>query len=91
MIREGGITPEQRLEYVYRLVLARAPQPNEMRTLLDTLHRFEQRYGADLKSAEAFVSYGSSPRGSKAEISTLAPYTAVASLILNLDEAVTKQ
>lgn len=89
MMNEGGETAEQRVDYAYHVVLARAPQPNEKRILLTALHSFEQRYRTDLKSAEAFLSYGASPRSFNA--ASLAPYTAVASMVLNLDEAVTKQ
>ncbi|MDQ2899654.1 MAG: DUF1553 domain-containing protein [Acidobacteriota bacterium] len=89
MIDSGG-APERRIDYGYRLVLARPAKPNEEAVMLDALTRFERRYRADPKSAGEFVSYGASPRVSTIDASTLAAYSAVASLILNLDETVTK-
>jgi hypothetical protein len=59
--------------------------------LLDTLAGFETRYRRDRKSAKEFVKHGDSPQDIRADTRELAAYTSIASLILNLDEAVTKQ
>jgi hypothetical protein len=89
-MREGGKKREQRIDLLYRLVLARPPKPDEMQVVLDTLDGFEARYRADKKSAEKFLAQGASPRA-KMNARELAAYASIASVILNLDETVTKQ
>jgi hypothetical protein len=88
MMLEGGSNP---LDYGFRLVLARAPSAPEKRLLAEALRVFQQRYGADPSAALEFLSLGDSPRNPKLAPADVAAYTAVASLILNLDEAVTKE
>jgi len=91
MMREGGSTPESRIAYAFRLVITRMPKPSESQVLLDTFHRFEHQYRSDPKAALEFLSEGQSPRDQQLDASELASYASLASLILNLDEAVTKQ
>jgi hypothetical protein len=91
MMMEADKQPRQRIEFAYELVLARPPKAAEMQVLFDTLGGFEARYRRDRKSAKAFVHHGDSPRISRLDARELAAYTSIASLILNLDEAVTKQ
>jgi hypothetical protein len=91
MIREGGASPNQRLDYGYRLLLARSPRPKERAVLLRTLQQFQSSYNDDAMAASEFVSYGDSLRAPGVNADSLAAYTAVASLMLNLDETITKQ
>jgi mono/diheme cytochrome c family protein len=91
VMREGGATPEERVRLAFRLVLARAPKPPEMRVLLDDLHDHLARFRGDAKAAQSLISAGEAPRDAKLDAAELAAYTAVAGLILNLDEAITKQ
>jgi hypothetical protein len=91
MMEEGGKAPRDRIAFAYELVLARPPKPAEMHVVLDTLAEFETRYHDDKKSAKNFLDHGDSPWNRKLDSRELAAYTSVASLILNLDETVTKQ
>jgi hypothetical protein len=91
MMMEGGKQPRERVEFGYELALARPPKPAEMQVLLDTLDGFEARYRTDRKSAKEFLKHGDSPQDIKADARELAAYASIASLILNLDETVTKQ
>jgi hypothetical protein len=94
LLLEGGADPGERIDYLYLLVLARPAEPAERQIVLDTLRRFESRYGADRDSAKTFLSQGDSPvakRVAKMDARELAAYTAVASLILNLDETITRE
>jgi hypothetical protein len=88
MMLEGTSSP---LDYGFRLVLARGPSAPEKELLAETLRVFQQRYSSDRVAALEFLSHGDSPRNPKLALADLAAYTAVASLILNLDEAVTKE
>ena len=91
MMTEGGKEPRERIDFAYELVLARPPKPAEMQVLLETLGSFEVRYRGDRRSAKSFVNHGDSPQPRKLDTRELAAYTSIASLVLNLDEAVTKQ
>jgi hypothetical protein len=85
MIREGGRTPASRLAYGFRMATARAASAEELRTLLR---------GFDARRAKANVELltaGEAPRDASIEGRELAAYTTAASVILNLDEVVTKQ
>jgi hypothetical protein len=90
MILEGGADPAQRIDYLYRLVLARPAEAGEKQIVLDTLHKFEARYSDQRDAAEKFLKQGESPMA-KVDTRELAAYTAVASLILNLDETITRE
>jgi hypothetical protein len=91
MLTEGGGTPEDRIQYAYRLVLARTPKPAETKILMATLDHFRSRYSADREAAAKLIVEGESPRDVKLDITELAAYTSTASLLLNLDETITKE
>lgn len=90
LMREGGATPAQRIDYAYRLLMARDARPEERAVVLQTLQHFEAKYKADPKAAKTYVNAGESPRASRVDAGELAAYTAVASLLMNLDETVSK-
>ena len=81
---------EARLRLAFRLVLARAPRPSEMQVLLADLNHHLARFHGDAKAAQALIHIGESPHDTSLDAAELAAYTAVAGLILNLDEAITK-
>jgi len=91
MMKEGGSTPEARIDYAFHRALARAPKPREQAVMLETFHQFQARFQAKPDDAAHFLSEGKSPRDGKLNPVELAAYTAVASLIFNLDETVTKE
>ena len=91
MMVEGGRAPEQRIDYGYDLLLARPSRPRERQVLLKALDHFESVYRKDPKSAEQFLGYGESSRRPGLDVSDLAAFTSVASLMLNLDATVTKE
>jgi hypothetical protein len=90
LMREGGASPDERIAYLYGLVLARPAEQGEKQIVLETLRRFEARYAGDRNAAREFLHEGESP-AAKLDVRELAAYTAVASLILNLDETITKE
>ncbi len=91
MMVEGGGSPEQRIARGYELVLARAPKPAEQASLLRALQHFRSYYGTHEQDAAAFLNQGKSPLRRDLAPQELASYTAVASVILNLDETITKE
>ena len=91
MITEGGTDPAQRIARAYELLLARPPKPAEQRILLQALAKFQATYQKDPKSADQFLSYGDSPRKPGIDVTELAAYSSVASMIFNLDAAINKE
>ena len=89
-ILQGGATPEGRLAYAFRLATGRAPDAHETSILLQTLAKMRTVYEADDQAARDLLSVGASPQNPVIPVRELAAYTAVANLILNLDEAITK-
>jgi hypothetical protein len=75
----------------FQRVLSRQPSAKEQAILDRTLAQFQARYQADPKAAEKFLAQGEAPRDAKLDVAQLAANTSVASLLLNLDEAVTKE
>ena len=91
MMTEGGQSPDQRIRFAFRLATAHWPKPEESGILLRNFQYYLENYRAYREAALKFVSQGEKPRNPKLDVSELAAYTAVASLILNLDETVTKE
>jgi hypothetical protein len=86
----AGATPEARMEYGYKLLLARAPSARQSQVLLSTLDRMQADFERDPGAAARFLEQGESPVTNVNKVE-LAAWTSVASLMLNMDEAITKQ
>ncbi len=91
ILRDGGASAEARLRHGYRLVLGRDPKPAEARALTAAAADFQARYKDDGKSAEALLGHGEAPRDQAFAAPDLAAWTGVASILLNLDETVTRE
>ncbi|HEY3394137.1 MAG TPA: PSD1 and planctomycete cytochrome C domain-containing protein, partial [Lacipirellulaceae bacterium] len=90
MMIEGGNTAEERMTFAFRSATGRLPTPAELATLLESLARHTARFRQSPAAAEQFVSHGESPRDSSLDVMELAAHTAVASVLLNMDETVSK-
>ncbi|HZT30248.1 MAG TPA: DUF1553 domain-containing protein [Bryobacteraceae bacterium] len=91
MMTEGGTSASDRIAWAFRLATAHAPAPEQRRILLESYSHYRDNYQTHPGAAAELLSEGESPRDQKLDTSDLAAYTAVASLILNLDETVTKE
>jgi hypothetical protein len=91
MMREGGADASDRIAYGFRLVTTRKPSEKELGVLTHGYEYYRTRFEADAAGALKLVSEGDAPRDPALDITQLAAYTNIASLILNLDEVVTKQ
>ncbi len=91
MLREGGESPESRLAFGFRLVTARTPRPAEMAILKASLERTLREFQSDPASATSFLKVGEAATDATLSAPELAAYTTLASTLLNLDEAVTKE
>jgi len=84
-------TPEARIEFVFRLVNARRPTPVETKILIGSLQRVRSLYDADPEAATRLLKVGASPRNEKLDAREHAAYAALCTMILNLDETLTRQ
>ncbi len=84
-------TPEARLAYAFRAVLVREPTAEELELLLAGLRKKIASYRANPERAREMVFVGDAPIDLGLDRAELAAYTIVASTLLNLDEAVTKE
>ncbi len=88
---EADVTAAARVAYMFRLLTARSPSDRELAVLLDLRHAFADRYRADPQSAVELLAIGETPAAASVDPTELATDTVLASLILNLDEVVTKE
>ena len=90
VIHEGGLNAESRLSFAFRLAMSRKPSTHEIHVLLKTLQQRLAHYQQDPSGAKSLISIGESVRDETIGDVDLAAWTSVMSLILNLDEAITK-
>ena len=88
MMREGGA---DRLGRGYMLALGRVAEDRERLALGKLLARLKVKYDSDRKSAVELLRVGEAVADPALDTVELAAYTGVASVLLNLDETVTKQ
>jgi mono/diheme cytochrome c family protein len=91
MIREGGPHPMDRVRYGYAVALARDPDSIKSEILAKGLKDYRLHFNAYPKNAKAFVEIGDSTPDGSIENTELAAYTMLASVILNLDEFITRE
>ncbi len=91
MMREGGQSAADRIGYGFLLATARRPRAGEMEVLLSSLRNYRDKFQTDPASAGKLLDEGDSPRDPALDAKELAAYASVASLIMNLDETVTKE
>lgn len=91
ILTEGGRTPLERIGYLFQLATARHPRPAELEILQNNLSEQLKHYRENPKAALELIRIGEAPRDQKIEASELAGYTAIANLVLNLDETITKE
>ena len=87
-IENGGVTDEQRIRYVVRRVLSRPPTAPEQTELLALLAREQSRFAATGLDPAKFAGIALAKGGDPVKA---AAWTAVARVVLNLDEAITKE
>lgn len=90
-MREGGSQAESRLSYAFRLITARRPRPEELRVIRTALNRWRHHFENNAEAAAQLLKVGEKASDSSLPTLELASYTAVASTLLNLDEALTKE
>jgi len=79
-----------RLVQAFQHTTGRAPDTQELDTLLSALEEMETSFENSPEEAEAYLTVGRRSPSTEHEATRLAAYTAIMSLILNLDESLTK-
>jgi hypothetical protein len=82
---------QDRLGLAFRLCTSRQANEQEQKMLLAALADFQKHFSKDKAGAEKLVNEGDSPRPKDVDVGELAAYTMAASLIMNLDETLTKE
>ncbi len=80
----------QRVETAFRRAPSRTPSGVETRILLTRLKQLRSQYASDPDGAAQLLAVGDSPRDDKLDAIEHAAYTGLCSLVLNLDEALTR-
>jgi mono/diheme cytochrome c family protein len=91
MIKEGGTTAAEHLSYGFRLLNGRAPRPEEQEVLREDLQYHLDYFSTNPKEVELYLKQGETPVDPALNPREIAAYAAVGSLLLNLDETVTKE
>jgi hypothetical protein len=90
VLAEGGKTTAERITFLYRTVLSRKPDADELRLVAGALTKQRELFAADPAAAKKVVHAGESkPRGVAGDVE-VAAWTMIANLVLNLDEVVTR-
>ncbi len=92
-LQEGGATDAARLEFAFRRVLARKPAALETAELLALFNGQHERFANGALNPQAFALNEPAQSVSlpqSATMAQLAAWTAVARVLLNLDETITK-
>ena len=90
MLRASSELPRQ-LEFGFRTAVGRPPRAAEAALLRNAYDAFAKRYRKQPQAAEQLLAVGEHPRDKTLDASRLAAATMVASIILNLDETITKE
>jgi mono/diheme cytochrome c family protein len=90
LLREAGTTVEARAAFAFRLATSRSPRPRELAILTSQYVKQHQRFEANKSAAVQLLAIGDSDPTAGLDTVELAAWTTVASIVLNLDEAISR-
>ncbi len=92
MLREPATeaSAETRLAFGFALATARPPTSDERGVLLETLAAERAHFETDREAAARLIGVGESPADGSLDPAELAAWTSIASILLNLDETITR-
>lgn len=90
VLRAKGLKHPERIERAFRLVVSRAPRPEESRILMADLRYYLQEFKGKPATAKRLLAVGEKPHGKTVNPVQLAAYTLIANTIFNLDEAISQ-
>jgi len=89
-LKEGGATPDTRIDFLTRRLLARPLRPEEHAVVKRSLAELETFYRGHGKEAKELIATGESKPDPALEPERLAAWTMLANQLMNLDEALNK-
>jgi hypothetical protein len=90
VLREEPMDPDKRIVRAFRYTLGRVPQPDEVGVLRKTYTQQLANFQQDPNAAKELLKVGESPLTRPTNPAELAAMTAVANVLLNLNETITK-
>jgi hypothetical protein len=90
LLREGGASDAARVAFAFQHATGRGPSASETRVLQGALEELRADFSARPAEAASFLKVGASPVDASLPPVELAAAMSVASMILSLDETVTK-
>jgi hypothetical protein len=90
LLREADTTVEARAAFAFRLATSRSPRPKELAILTAQYVKQHQRFEANKGAADQLLAIGDSDPTAGLDTIELAAWTTVASIILNLDESISR-
>jgi len=90
-VMQQANSPKERLTLAFRAIIVRPPSESELRLLVNGLNAHLEEFQRNPATAKKLLSQGEAPLPSQFDAVELAAYAATASILLNLDEAITKE
>lgn len=91
IVKEGGTTTPDRINYGFRLSLTRPPRKTELDRLGSLYEQVRAEYSRNVKQAEQMATDPLGPLPAGMEPAELAAWTVVGNVLLNLDETFAKR
>ena len=88
MLTEGSDDP---IAFGFRTATARTPTAQEVAVLKAALNEYRQEFATSPDEANRLISTGETPKNKDFDAVELAAYTALANVLLNLDEVITRE
>lgn len=82
---------DERIRYLFKWATARAPDAEEIKILKNRLIELRSDYTSLPEEARKLIAIGEYPINSDLAVTDYAAYTAISSLVFNLDETITRQ
>jgi hypothetical protein len=89
-LKEGGATPETRMDFVAWRLLARPFRPEEAKVVRASLDELTGFYKGHAEEAKKLLAVGESKADPALDAATLAAWTMLANELMNLDEVLNK-
>ena len=89
-LQSGGSSVEQQIVFIFRRAAGVRPTNGVQAILMEAFHEELERFQADAEIASKFLAIGDSKRDESLDTATHAAMTVVTSMILNLDETLTR-
>jgi hypothetical protein len=90
VLKEASASTDERLNWLYRRVLSRAPKEEERTILVALLEKHREQYTSNSTAAEKLVATGLAPVPKDLDLAEFAAWTSVTRTVLNLHETITR-